>query len=98
MSVFYVSPWRQDVLAGSCADAVALQAFARALGGSARWQAKAGLYPDAHGFRVTLTVSRTGDLDGLDAIRALRDYVAERQSAFVQRGDRSIPFIGARAT
>jgi len=98
MNAFDIAPHKRDVICRSRADAIALQTFARAIPTTSRFKVRAGLYPDASGadrFKVALSVHSVGLLDGLDAIRALRDYVAERRSGRVYRGERDLDLIGA---
>jgi hypothetical protein len=91
-----VDPFKQDIICASRDGAVALQAYARALPKGPRHGVRAGLYPDRHKagcYRVALAVTRTGLLDGADAIKALRDYVKANRTGTVYRGERELALI-----
>lgn len=91
---FTVDPFKQDVICSTREAAVALQEMARGLPTSSRHKVKAGLYPDSKGhYRVALTVTRMGLLDGLEAIRALSEYVEAHRFNTVYRGERELALI-----
>lgn len=98
MNAFRIEPYKQDVICQDRDTAIAFQSFVRAIPTDSRVKVKAGLYPDASNvgrFKVAVTITRTGLMDGLDAIKAVKDHAnALRNGITVYRGERALHVIG----